>query len=446
MAWARDGVHPKRVEGERVWESPRRLNVRDEVDVLVCGGGPAGIGAALAGARSGARTLLVERFGMLGGMWTAGLLNPFFEGVGRGWVCDDLVARLAAAGAWQAWRFAHVFDVETMKRTLEAMATEDGVELLYHTWIADAIVEGGIVRGAVVESKAGRQAILAKVVIDATGDGDVAARAGCAYEFGREGDGLVQPMTLMFTVRGKGDFEQDHAPALYDLLLTAIEQHGLGLTLPIGRCNYAPWMISTPQAGTAAVQATHVYRLNPLDPGDLTRGTVDARRQAAELMTAFRKVPGLEGVELAETAATLGIRETRRVRGRGRLEADDLARGRRCRDAVTACAFGIDIHDPSAPSDETASQGLRSQPYEIPYRCLVPRDVDGLLLSGRCISGSHEAHASYRVTGTCLGTGQAAGLAAAWSVARGVPPAAIDGPELRAALAERGVQFLPPAE
>jgi len=446
MAWAREQVNPKRVESEQVWESPRRLAVRDEVDVLVCGGGPAGIGAALAAAREGARTLLVERFGMLGGMWTAGLLNPFFEGVGRGWVVDDLVNRLTAAGAWQTWRFCHVFDVETMKRTLEQMAAEDGVELLYHAWIADTIVEGGTVKGAIVESKAGRQAILAKVVIDATGDGDVAARAGCAYEFGREGDGLVQPMTLMFTVRGKGTFEQDNAPAFYDLLLDAIERHDLGIQLPIGRCNYAPWMISTPQLGSAAVQATHVYRLNPLDPGDLTRGTVDARRQAAELVEVFRKVPGLDGVELAETAATLGIRETRRVRGRGRLEADDLARGRRFRDAVTACAFGIDIHDPSAPSDVAASTGLRSQPYEIPYRCLVPRDVQGLLLSGRCISGSHEAHASYRVTGTCMGTGQAAGLAAAWSVSKGVPPAAIEGEELRAALAERGTRFLPPKE
>ena len=446
MAWAQDPVNPKRVEAELVWESPRRLGVRREVDVLVCGGGPAGVGAALAAARSGARTMLVERFGMLGGMWTAGLLNPFFQGVGRGWVCDDLVGRLTAGGAWQEWRFAHVFDVETMKRTLETMAAEDGVELLYHTWVADTIVEGGTVRGAVLESKAGREAILAKVVIDATGDGDVAARAGCRYEFGRESDGLVQPMTLMFTIRGRGSFEQDNAPALYDLLMTAIAEHDLGLTLPIGRCNYAPWIISTPQTGSAAVQATHVYRLNPLDPADLTRGTVDARRQAAELVTAMRKVPGLEGVELAETAATMGVRETRRVRGRGRLEVDDLAHGRRFRDAVTACSFGVDIHDPSAASDDAANKGLRSHPYEIPYRCLVPRDVGGLLLSGRCISGSHEAHASYRVTGTCLGTGQAAGLAAAWSVERGVAPSSIDGEEIRAALAERGVVFLPPKE
>ncbi|MCZ7599425.1 MAG: FAD-dependent oxidoreductase [Gammaproteobacteria bacterium] len=123
------------------------MAVRDDVDVLVCGGGPAGVGAALAAARSGARTLLVERFGMLGGMWTAGLLNPFFEGVGRGWVVEELVSRLTAAGAWQTWRFCHVFDVETMKRTLEQMAAEDSVELLYHTWVADAIVEGGRVRG-----------------------------------------------------------------------------------------------------------------------------------------------------------------------------------------------------------------------------------------------------------------------------------------------------------
>lgn len=443
----RDEVNAKQLKSGHVLEAPRRLRIRHDVDVLVCGGGPAGVGAALAAAAEGAHVLLVERYGMLGGVWTAGLLNPFFECMGRGWVVDDLVGRLNKAGAMRPWMKTHTFDVEVMRRTLEAMMLEAGVDLLYYTLIADAIVEHDRVRGVVVESKSGREAITARTVIDATGDGDVAARAGCAYELGRSCDHLLQPMTLMFEVTGLGQFEHNNARVLYDAMQKAMTEHGLNVHLPFGRVGYAPWIINTPNRGDGAIQATHVYRMNSLDPSDLTRGTIECRRQAEQMVEVLKHVPGLTGIRITHSAAQIGVREARRIRGKYHLGYADLKEGRRFDDAVAACGFVVDIHDPSPKlrsgraevgGSTAVDHGPPMRPYEIPYRCLLPEGRTGLLTAGRCISGSHEAHASYRVTGTAMATGQGAGLAAAWAQAEGVELDSIPGSKLKRTLMERG--------
>ena len=426
-----------------VSEAPRQTPVAAEMDVLVIGGGPAGIGAALAAAREGARTLLIERHGMLGGMWTAGLVNPFFEFHRKGWLVAELVERLAAEGAWHPHPSRSTFDPETMARLLETMMTETSAQFWYHCQMADTIVENGTVRGAIIESKAGREAVLAKVVVDCTGDGDVAARAGVPYELGRLGDGLMQPMTLMFEIDGLGGYDQtDDTMITYDQMVQAIAEHDLPVELPFGRVNYTPAIITMPRPGSAMVQATHVYRLNGLDPREVTQGLTDARRQARDLVEVIRHIPGLENVRLLRTAPTLGLRETRRIRGQYRLDINDLIAGRRFDDAVTFCAFGVDIHEPAPGAGIPSGHHAPMKVYEIPYRCLLPLEVQNLLVAGRCISGSHEAHASYRVTGVAMATGQAAGLAAAWSADEGTSPAAIDGARLRTGLAERGVGLL----
>ncbi|MBN2584359.1 MAG: FAD-dependent oxidoreductase, partial [Planctomycetes bacterium] len=285
-------------------------------------------------------------------------------------------------------------------------------------------------------------AVTAKVVIDATGDGDVAARAGCRYELGRPSDGLLQPMTLMFEVRGLGDWEMNDARVLYDAMAEAIEHEKIDFELPFPRVKYAPWIITVPARGAADVQLTHVYRLNTLDPADLTRGTIDARRQVHKAMEVLRHVPGLEGIELVQTAPQIGIREGRRIRGRHWLTLAELQAGCTFPDSVASCGFVVDIHEPDPRVGTPPKQLARIQPYEIPYRSLVAEDVRGLLTAGRCISGSHEAHASYRVTGTCAATGQAAGLAAAWATADSLDLQDVPGERLRAALAERGAKFL----
>jgi len=440
----REQPHGFSIDEDRdaVSEAARRLSVMAEADVLVVGGGPAGVGAALAAGREGARTLLLERHAMLGGMWTAGLVNPFFEFRKKGWIVGEIVERLESEGAWRLHSHRSTFDVEAMVRLLEAMMADAGVEFWYHVLATDTVVEDGRVRGVVVESKAGRAAVLADVVVDCTGDGDVAARAGVRYELGRMADGLMQPMTLMFEIDGVGDYEQTNSRETYDRMVEAIREHDLGVELPFGRVNYAPAIILMPRSDSAVVQATHVYRLNPLDPREFTRGMTDARVQVHELMRVMRHLPGLANIRLIRTAPTLGIRETRRVRGRYRLSMDDLSEGRRFEDAVTFCKFGVDIHEPAPGSGVPSRHAAAMKPYEIPYRCLVPEGVSNLLVAGRCISGSHEAHASYRVTGTCMAMGQAAGLAAALAAKEGIPPAELSGSALHEELAARGVGFL----
>lgn len=436
--------HPVSVDRQSalIREAPRETPVRATASVLVVDGGPAGVGAALAAASEGARTMLVERHGMLGGMWTAGLVNPFFEAQRGGWLVPRLIAALEQEGAWAPWRYAFTFEAETMRRVLEGLLCDAGVEFLYHSLCVEIIVEGDRVRGVIIESKAGREAILADVVIDCTGDGDVAARGGAPFELGRDRDGLMQPMTLMFELEGTGQFSHESAPELFDRMTEALAASGLGYELPFGRVGYVPWVIALPRPGAAAVQLTHVYRLNALKPEDVTRGTVKARRQIAEALEILRRIPGLEGIRLAQSAAHIGVRESRRILGHYQLCLDDLARGARFEDAVATCGFGVDIHEPAPGAGVPSGHGATMHPYEIPYRCLVPRDVKGLLVAGRCISGTHEAHASYRVTGTCMATGQAAGLAAAQAVAADTSPDRVSGSALRQALTQRGVRLL----
>lgn len=423
-----------------VSEAPRQTHVAAAVDVLVVGGGPTGVGAALAAASEGAKTLVVERHGMLGGMWTAGLLNPLFE-PHRGWWVERLVRGVQEAGGWREHPKFPVFDTEVLKYTLERMFGEVGVDFWYHVQACDPLVIDRQVRGIIIEGKSGREAVLANTVIDCTGDGDIAARAGVPFRFGRQVDGLAQPMTLMFEVEGV-EALGPKTQHILEILSDAIEANNLPIQLPYGkRPRGAPYLIPLPTDGVGAVQATHVYRFDATDTRDVTRATVEARAQVQEIfLKALRNVPELEQIRLSQTAPTLGIRESRHMQGQYTLNADDVTGGRQFEDAVVSCAFGCDIHE-IYPDDKLA-QRIPAKPFEIPYRCLVPKSVRGLLFAGRCISGTHEAHASYRVTGTCMGLGQAAGLAAAMATAARATPDVVDGRDLRAALEQRGVTFL----
>lgn len=440
-AYQQEIAGEKRMEQGKVWEAPRTLPVRDNVDVLVCGGGPAGIGAALAAAAEGSRVLLLERFGMLGGLWTAGLVNPFFSWKGNGYVVEDLQRQLAGAGAWRTWKFAHTFESEVMRLTLERMLTENGIDFQYYTIVADAIVIDGRVCGVVTESKAGREAILAKVVIDATGDGDIAARSGCRFNLGRDSDGLVQPMTLMFEITGLEQYTQSSSEELFDELASVMTETEKQMFMPWGRVCNVPWLITLP-SGLTAVQSAHVYRLNPLNPADLTKGVRDSREQIHGLLAAMRRIPEFASARITQSAGMLGVRESRRILGLDCVTYDDAQAGRKRPDAIVVSRFGLDVHDPEPSGEAESGNGAPMKAFEIPFGSLVPADVEGLLVAGRCISGDHLAHSSYRVTGTAMATGQAAGLAACLAIREEILPSQVDGKTLHAILVEKGVIFL----
>lgn len=417
---------------QSIVEVSHTLPVLGEVDVLVCGGGPAGTAAAIAAARSGVKTLLIEQYGYLGGMSTAGLVTPHFDPFLNKGINQELMDRLEIHNAWGApfWKIS--FDPEQFKMVSEDLVLESGSDLLYHTLAVASILEGNRMRGVVVETKSGRFALLAKVVIDCTGDGDIAARAGAPFNKGRPGDLLLQPMTMMFRMGGV-KWVQTEGTQLYTLIQKALQETGHHFRLAFER----PWAIHLPNRNEVAVQLVHVRGVDATDARDLTCAEIEGRRQTRAVVNfLIHNVPEFHNAYLIETAAQVGIRETRRITGDYILTLDDVRAGRKFDDGIATVSFGVDIHDPVGKGQ--IGGGLTGV-YDIPYRCLVPLEIEGLLVAGRCISGTHEAHASYRVKGPCLAMGQAAGTAAAVSCKHKLQPRLLNVDILRKELIQQGV-------
>jgi hypothetical protein len=443
----------------------------DRYDVLVIGGGNAGCAAALAAARHGARTLLIERYGFLGGTATAAMVGPwmtFHSGEERivGGIAQEIVERLVALGgspghiADASDYVASItpFDPEIHKALLFDMMRESGVALLLHAYFLDAIVRDGVVRGARVATVGGVRAYEATVTIDASADAYVAASAGVALQQG-DANGRVQPASLMFRIshvdlEATAAYVREH-PAEMRTSLAPDARDAASLTAVAGL--YALWnrarergdvdvpreLVSffiSPYPDEVSVNMTRVVDIDPLDPDDLTRAEVEARAQAMQLLRFFKRdVPGFSNARIAATATQIGIRESRRIVGEYTLTRDDVLHARTFDDAVARSAYPIDIHNPSG-SGTTTFRLPPGASYEIPYRCLVPKAVDGLLVAGRCISTTHEALASTRLTPTVMTLGQAAGTAAALC-ARGLQPRDIAPAALRAELERDGVDL-----
>ena len=441
--------------------------------MIVIGGGNAGCAAALAAARNGARTLLLERYGFLGGTATAAMVGPwmtFHSGSERivGGIAQEIVERLVALGGSQG----HIadasdyvatitpFDPEIQKALLFDMMRESGVALLVHAYFLDALLdERGAVRGVRVATVGGLREYVAPLTIDASADAYVAASAGARVLQGDE-RGRVQPASLMFRL-SHVDLAQTAAyvrenPSEMRTSLPPAERDAAALTAVAGL--HALWnaarsngdvgvpreLVSffiSPYPDEVSVNMTRVVDIDPLDPDDLTRAEVEARAQTMRLLAFFReRVPGFANARIAATAAQIGIRESRRIAGVYTLTRDDVLAGRSFDDAVARSAYPIDIHNPSG-SGTTTFRLPPGASYEIPYRCLVPESVDGLLVAGRCISTTHEALASTRLTPTVMTLGQAAGTAAARCVAGNVKPRDCDTIALRAKLVADGVDL-----
>jgi hypothetical protein len=443
-----------------------------EYDVLVVGGGNAGCAAALAAARRGAQTVLVERYGFLGGTATAAMVGPWmtFHAGGRrivGGIAQEIVERLHRMGGSPGHRpdssdyveTITPFDPELHKALLFEMMREAGVRLLVHAWFLRAIVEGDCVRGAVFATVGGERAILARTVIDATADAHLAASAGVPMRYGDE-RGRVQPASLIFRISHVDlDATAAYLRAHPEQMRTSLPPEARTAdTLTAVAGMTALWdearrrgevrvprevvsFFATPYPDEVTVNMTRVVDIDPLDPDDLTRAEVEARAQVMELLAFFRaRVPGFERARLAATGTQVGIRESRRIVGRYTLTADDVLSARRFDDAVARSSYPIDVHNPSGSGTQTRRLPAGSW-YEIPYRCLLPLGRERLLVAGRCISTTHEAHASVRLTPTVMMLGQAAGTAAALANTLRTMPSALDARALRAALAADGVDL-----
>ena len=407
-------------------EQPKELPVVRDVDVIVVGGGPAGLAAAIAAVREGAKTVLVERFGYLGGTATASLMacingfrnqvEPDFTQTVRG-IAEEIVLELKAMDGLGTspypqksyptlpgqMEYSYAIDTEKFKVVTLKLCVEAGVDLFFHTWFADTIVKDGVVRGVVVENKSGRQALMAKVVVDASGDGDVAARAGAPF---------------WQTVK-------DEAPRLNDALMYRI---AFGAQRP-------PAPFACDFGSHAVVWGPGAEPIDGTDAEQLSRAEVDTRLRVYEDFAKKQaQHPELADAHVMETPPLLGVRQTRFIEGEYKLTAEDAIEGRRFDDvvAISSCAI---IHYYGY------RRYLEHEGYDIPYRTLVPKKVDNLLVTGRCISSEQQPYESHRAMIPMMAIGQASGVAAALSALQGVRPRELDVPALQRALIAQGAEL-----
>lgn len=416
-----------------------------DVDVVVAGAGSAGMSAAIAAARQGLRVALVERYGFPGGISTQ-VLDTFYgfytpgsrsERVvgGLPWeIASTLIERGDAFERPNSYGAGTgvTYDPDALKLLWEDLALDAGIHILYHAFISDVLREGSRLCGLMVQTKAGPRSIAARVVIDATGDGDVAAHAGAPFE--RAGEtGEAQSLTTTFRMINV-DVErarQVKQPELQRLMAEAIASGRYRLPRREGSVHI------TPLPGVMATNMTRVTGLDPTDPEQLTAAEIEGRRQAAEYARFLRDmVPGYQDARLGWLSHQIGVREARRIWGEYRLDREDVLQARDFPDAIARSGAPIEAHH--AGADTRWEYVPDSQTYGIPLRCLLPLDVEGLIVAGRCLSATFDAHASVRSMAQCMAMGQAAGVTAALSAKEDTLPRAIAPADVRHVLEQDG--------
>ena len=475
---------------DRVLEGPRELKIAGKGDVIVAGGGPTGLVAAIAAAREGANVWLVESMSFLGGVATGSMMAALVASHWATGISLELVDRLADRGGAVRWdptadrTGTTPFDPEEFKAVALEMVSEAGVNLLFYTSVVAPIAVDGVVKGVIIESKSGRQALLGHTVLDCTGDADLAAQAGAPFMVGRESDNLMRPFALLFRLGGldidrimeyaesnpleiqpqyrqgtwlKAGNERivSRVSGFYELVEQAKAEGGL-----YPECHYFRLENLWVDRGTAICNTTRIYYMDGTDVKDLTKGEIEARQQMKKLVEFARKyIPGCENAFVIDVAPRMGVRETRRIVGEYSLTDEDAYNDARFDDAFMTLKgslvkrpvpIELDVHMPD-PIEGSEKDLLERYPervpreqheYQVPFRAMLPKGVDNLLVAGRTISVSHMIDGGTRNMLACMRMGQVAGTAAAMSARNRVSPKTLNFKEVKAALIEQGVSGL----
>lgn len=435
-------------------------------DVIVCGAGTSGMNAAIAAKRNGAKTLIVEASGLLGGTNVISLVSPFMtfhdgkRQVVKG-IADEIIQRLKS----QKLSLGHIedpiaftssitpYDVEGLKQIYFDIVEEEGIDVLLHSFIYDVIMEGNVVKGVEVVNKSGKMQIFADVIIDATGDGDVCTLAGAEFVMGREKDSKSQPMTMLFTMgnvnfeeiveymkHNKNDFviadNYDYkylgVSGFFSKVKEAMEKNEFDL--PRDRVLF----FEDVQKNQVTINMTRVLNLSAVDAIDLSKAEVIGRSQIRKAVKFLKDyIPGFKDAYVVRTPNAIGKRESRHITGDYILTEEDLHQKREFSDSIALGAFPIDIH---SPDGKTILEHKTSpnNAYEVPYRILLPKGLENILVTGRCVSSTHEANASLRVGPSVMALGQAVGTAAALSVREKTTPRNLDIKLLQSTLKSQG--------
>ena len=414
-------------------------------DIIVAGAGPAGICAAVAAARQGSKVALIERYGVVGGNLTAGHVGPILGSVGPGTMRDEVCGLLGVRDNDWIGEQGNAHNFEEAKFTLaDLVAKESNIDVFLQTAVFDVIKEDNVVKGLVCASNEGPLRFEAPVTIDCTGDGIVAFMAGAEVGKGRE-DGLMQPVTLEFTIDGVDEErglicigDVDEVELNGQRFLDWCKDRAAEGKIPekLAAVRLHPCVEKgRRQVNTTQVNRVDITRIEQIFPADYEL------RQQINLLTDFLRenLPGYENIKVIGSGTTTGVRESRRIMGDYVIDADELSAGKRFPDVVVHDAlFIVDIHNPDG-AGQAEDKIQYCKPYDLPYRCFLPKGLEGLMVAGRCISGTHRAHASYRVMSICMAMGEAVGIAAALSVSKGCTPRQLDVTLLQKTMTDKGI-------
>jgi hypothetical protein len=431
----------------------RKVPVLAEADVVVCGGGTAGIAAACCAARHGAKVILLERWPSLGGMATNALVNIWHTSDRTQQVIHGFVREAVDRGGRFVRRMAdypkrpetHEFDSTGMRVVFDRMLQDAGVRVFCNLQAMESVAQGNRLQAVLVDTKTGRKAVRGRIFVDATGDGDVAANAGLPFDYGRESDGGVQGMTMMFRLRGldapRIKAHREDAQRVFELMKRLRDEGEFPQFLEMAALSY----LTSPRDPVVSYNMCPVAG-NPLDEEELTRLSAKARQQVYQYLDLWREeMPGFEAAEVEQMGFSLGVRESRRIRGLKTLDAEMVVKAVKQPDAIGHGFWMIDIHDPKGTGHTTwVDQKAEMMPpvgdsYHIPLGMCLNEKLPNLAVVGRCASSTHEAHASVRIQSHCMVMGQGVGTCAALALASGVDMAAFDVRKLQTQLRQDGV-------